>query len=135
MSNRTSDTTMRPEIQLLILTALLQFKHFYADFVLQTYMQTVKKGVWLNPIGISHSLEHGICTLIVLLLFSLFVPVGALLMLTLTTIEVIIHYIIDFSKVKYGCKDNTKPIFWTQFGLDQLAHQFTYLAIIWYIVL
>jgi hypothetical protein len=126
---------MRPELQLLILTILLQTKHCYADFVLQTYMQTVKKGVWLHPVGISHSLDHGYCTLIALLIFSIFAPISPLVMLTVTAIEIIIHYIIDFSKVKYGSKDNTKPIFWTQFGLDQLAHQFTYIAFIWYIIL
>ena len=126
---------MEPALQILLLTVLLQVKHFYADFVLQTYMQTVKKGVWLDPIGISHSIEHGYCTLIVLLLFSLFAPITPLIMLTVTLIEVIIHYVIDFSKVKYGSKDNTKPIFWTQFGLDQLSHQLTYIAIIWYIIL
>jgi hypothetical protein len=98
-------------------------------------MQTVKKGVWLNPIGISHSLEHGICTLVALFVFSLFVPVSVAAMLVVFVLEVIVHYIIDYSKVKYGSKDNTKPIYWTQFGLDQLLHQFTYIAIIWYIIL
>lgn len=126
---------MRPEIQVLFLMILLQVKHFYADFVLQTYMQTVKKGIWLNPIGISHSLDHGSCTLVALLIFALFVPIAPIVILTLTLLEVILHYMIDFSKVKYGNKDNTKPIYWTQFGLDQLAHQFTYLALIWYIIL
>lgn len=126
---------MRPELQLLLLTILLQVKHCYADFVLQTYMQTVKKGVWLHPIGISHSVEHGYCTLIALIIFALVAPISPLVMLTVTAIEIIIHYMIDFSKVKYGSKDNTSPIFWTQFGIDQLAHQFTYIAIIWYIIL
>lgn len=126
---------MRPEIQVLFLMILLQVKHFYADFVLQTYMQTVKKGIWLNPIGISHSLDHGACTLVALLIFALFVPIAPIVILTLTLLEVILHYMIDFSKVKYGNKDNTKPIYWTQFGLDQLAHQFTYFALIWYIIL
>jgi hypothetical protein len=37
---------------------------------------------------------------------------------------------IDYTKVKYGCKDNTKPQFWNQFGLDQLAHQASYLLIV-----
>lgn len=126
---------MSPELQLLFLTALLQCKHFYADFVLQTYMQTVKKGVWLNPVGISHSLEHGICTLMALLIFSFFVTVSVPVILLITLVEITIHYMIDYGKVKYGCKDQTKPIFWTQFGLDQLAHQFTYLLMIWYIIL
>jgi len=126
---------MKPELQLLFLMALLQIKHCYADFVLQSYMQTVKKGEWLNPVGVSHSIEHGICTLVVLMLFCFFVPVAVSTMIVVTILEVISHYLIDFGKVKYGCKDNTKRVFWSQFGLDQLLHQLTYIAMIWYIIL
>jgi hypothetical protein len=118
-------------MELLSLLLLLQIKHCYADFVLQTYMQTVKKGVWMNPIGISHTLDHMYCSLIAILIFSFLVPINPFSILFVVFIEGITHYLIDFSKVKYGSKDNTKPIFWTQFGLDQLAHQFTYVWMIW----
>jgi hypothetical protein len=117
-------------MEALFLLLLLQIKHWYADFVVQTYMQTVKKGVWLNPVGISHSLDHVYSTLIALLVFSLFVPTSGILIIFLAVVEGIIHYLIDFVKVKYGCKDNTKPLFWNQFGLDQLAHQICYLFIV-----
>jgi hypothetical protein len=99
-------------------------------------MQTVKKGVWLHPIGISHTTEHMYCSLIVLLAFSFFVPeiaVGGAVVFV-TAVEGLIHYFVDFTKVKYGCKDNTKPVFWTQFGLDQLAHTLTYLWMVWYLL-
>jgi hypothetical protein len=121
-------------MELLILLLLLQIKHCYADFVLQTYMQTVKKGVWMDPIGLSHTVDHVYCTLIALLVFSLFVPLNAFSILLVSFVEGIIHYLVDYSKVKYGSKDNTKPIFWTQFGLDQLAHQATYLAMVAYLI-
>jgi hypothetical protein len=121
-------------MEILILSLLLQIKHCYADFVLQTYMQTIKKGVWLDPIGISHTLDHIYCTLITLLVFSFIVPLGAGVILLTAVIEGIIHYLVDFTKVKYGSKDNTKPIFWTQFGLDQLAHQVTYLGMVAYLL-
>ena len=121
-------------MDLLFLLLLLQIKHCYADFVMQTYIQTVKKGVWLDPTGISHTTDHMICTLVAMLVFSFFVPLSAFTILFVTLIEGIAHYLVDFSKVKYGCKDNTKPIFWTQFGLDQLAHQVTYIWMIWYLV-
>lgn len=113
----------------LLLLLLFQIKHWYADFKIQTYMQTVKKGVWLNPIGISHSLDHLWGTLLVLIIFNFVNPVAAWLMLAIGIIECTIHYIIDYTKVKYGCKDNTTPLFWNQFGLDQLAHQICYLLI------
>jgi hypothetical protein len=121
-------------MEILILSLLLQIKHCYADFVLQTYMQTIKKGVWLDPIGISHTMDHVYCTLITLLVFSFIVPLGAGVILLTAVIEGIIHYLVDFTKVKYGSKDNTKPIFWTQFGLDQLAHQVTYLGMVAYLL-
>ncbi len=116
-------------MEALFLLLLLQIKHWYADFVVQTYMQTVKKGVWLHPCGISHSLDHVYSSLAALLIFSIFVPVSGSLIIAVSFVEGIIHYIIDFVKVKYGCKDNTKPLFWNQFGLDQLAHQICYLII------
>lgn len=121
-------------MELLILLLLLQIKHCYADFVLQTYMQTVKKGVWMDPIGISHTLDHIYCSLIALLVFSLFVPLSAFSILLVSLVEGVIHYLVDYTKVKYGSKDNTKPLFWTQFGLDQLAHQATYLAMVAYLI-
>ena len=121
-------------LETLTLLFLFQLKHCYADFVLQTYMQTVKKGVWLDPIGISHTTDHMYCTLAVLVLFNFFVPIGVISMIGITIVEGIIHYFVDFTKVKYGSKDNTKPIFWTQFGLDQLAHQITYLWMVWYLL-
>jgi len=122
-------------MEILILLLLLQVKHCYADFYLQTYMQTVKKGVWLHPVGISHTTDHIYCSLVVLLAFSLFVPISVPAIILVSLIEGIIHYFVDFSKVKYGCKDQTKPIFWTQFGLDQLAHQVTYIWMIWYLLI
>lgn len=116
-------------METLVLLLLFQIKHWYADFKIQTYMQTVKKGVWLNPVGISHSIDHAWTTLVALLVFNFLVPISAVVILVIAIIEAIIHYVIDFVKVKYGCKDNTKPLFWNQFGLDQLAHQITYLII------
>jgi hypothetical protein len=122
-------------MEILALLLLLQIKHCYADFVLQTYQQTVKKGVWGDPIGISHTLEHMYCSAVAIAVFSFFVSVNAFYVIAAVLIEGVTHYVIDYSKVKYGCKDNTKPIFWTQFGLDQLAHQLTYIWMIWFLLI
>ena len=122
-------------MEILLLLLLLQVKHWYADFKIQTYMQTVKKGVWLHPVGLSHSMEHMIGSLISLLVFDLFFTLNMSAVLWLAFAEGVLHYIIDFVKVKYGCKDNTKPLFWNQFGLDQLAHQVTYLVMVWILII
>ncbi len=115
----------------LLLLLLLQIKHWYADFKIQTYMQTVKKGIWLNPVGVSHSLDHTAASLTALLIGGLFLSLNPWTIVWVCLVEGILHYIIDFIKVKYGCKDNTKPLFWNQFGLDQLAHQLTYLGMVY----
>jgi hypothetical protein len=118
-------------MEALLLLLLLQIKHWYADFKIQTYMQTVKKGIWLNPVGVSHSLDHTAASLTVLLVSSLFLSLNPWTIIWVCLLEGTLHYIIDFVKVKYGCKDNTKPQFWNQFGLDQLAHQVTYLGMVY----
>lgn len=122
-------------MEILALLVLLQIKHWYADFKIQTYMQTVKKGVWLDPIGISHTVDHIKATLVVLTVFWFIHPISIMSILTIALLEGIYHYMVDFTKVKWGCKDNTKPLFWNQFGLDQLAHQLSYLAIVWYLLI
>ncbi len=116
-------------MEILLLLTLLQIKHWYADFKIQTYMQTVKKGVWLDPVGISHSMDHMWGTLVALMIFNFFNPLSVLTMIIVGLLEGVVHYMIDYVKVKYGCKDNTKPLFWNQFGLDQLAHQLCYIII------
>lgn len=118
-------------MDILLLFFLLQVKHFYADFVIQTYMQTVKKGVYFDPVGMSHSLDHCWSTLLALFVFSSFFPINPVLILLVSAIESIIHYHIDWTKVKFGSKDMTKPAFWSEFGLDQLAHQITYIAMVY----
>jgi hypothetical protein len=122
-------------MEILFLLFLLQIKHWYSDFKIQTYVQTVRKGIYRDLIGISHSLDHVWTTLIVLVIFSLFFPLDPLMILIVAFLEGLAHYHIDWIKVRYGCKDNTKPLFWNQFGLDQLAHQVTYLIMAWYLLI
>jgi hypothetical protein len=122
-------------MDILLLMLLLQVKHCFADFYLQTYMQTVKKGVWLDPVGISHTTDHMYCSVAALIIFSFFAPLSLVSSILVVLVEGLTHYLVDYTKVKYGSKDNTKPIFWTQFGLDQLAHQLTYLWMIWYLLI
>jgi hypothetical protein len=114
-------------MEILLLLFLLQVKHCYADFVIQTYKQTVHKGIYRDLIGISHSVDHVWTSMVALLVFSFFYATNPLTVIWLCFAEGILHYHIDFVKVHFGCKDNTKPLFWAQFGYDQLAHQLTYL--------
>jgi len=55
-------------------------------------------------------------------------------MVILGFIDFILHYHIDYCKIKFGNRDITTPAFWAQLGLDQLAHAFTYLWLVWILV-
>lgn len=122
-------------MEILLLMFLLQAKHWYADFFIQTYDQTVKKGLYGDPVGISHSLDHMLWTLIALLIFSFIHPIEPVMILTISILEGFAHYHIDWFKVKYGIKDMYKPRFWREFGADQMAHHICYLFIIWFLLL
>lgn len=122
-------------MDILILMLLFQIKHWYADFMIQTYEQTVKKGIYFDYVGMSHSLDHMYGTLIALLIFNIFVPLSIISVIVVTILEGLAHYHIDWFKVKFGSKDLTKPLFWNQFGMDQMAHQLTYLIAVWYLLI
>jgi hypothetical protein len=115
-------------MEILFLLTLLQIKHYWADFVIQTYAQTVRKGIYRDLCGISHSLDHVWCSWIVLAIYSLWFSLPLWFLFLAPVIEGLLHYHIDWLKVRYGTKDLTKSLFWNQFGMDQLAHQITYLA-------
>jgi hypothetical protein len=82
----------------------------------------------------SHSLDHTYGTAVVLLLFNIFYPLNFFSAVLVTVLEGLAHYHIDWVKVKYGSKDMFKPLFWNQFGMDQLAHQLTYIVAVWYLL-
>jgi Protein of unknown function (DUF3307) len=113
----------------IVIMLLLQIKHWYADFWIQSYLQTVYKGVYGHPVGFSHTLEQTIGTLIALLIASYFFPISVALIIKLALLDMIVHYHVDWVKMKYGTKDNKTTRYWREFGLDQLAHQFTYILI------
>ena len=120
-------------MNILLLLILLQIKHYYADFVIQTHRQVVQKGIYRDLVGISHSIDHVWTTLVVLFLFSFFYTISPITIIVISFMEGIIHYHIDFIKVKHGEKNTTTALYWNHFGLDQLAHQLTYLVMVAYV--
>jgi hypothetical protein len=109
----------------LLILFLLQIKHWYFDFANQSADEIKYKGIYLDWRGITHSLKHAIATVA---LFFLFTSVHTAIILGL--IDFLIHYHIDWIKIKWGTKDISTKLFWNQFGLDQLAHQTTYIVLI-----
>jgi len=116
---------------MLILTlVLLQLKHWYIDFVDQTQTEVDHKGIYLDWLGITHSIKHGVATLAITLFatYNFNIAVGA------GFVDFFVHYHTDFIKMKFGCRDIKNPIFWNQLGFDQLVHQLTYIGIVFFLV-
>lgn len=113
----------------LLLLLGLQLKHFLADYVFQTGRMVHEKGNLRQLGGYAHAGVHLLGTLIVLLLV---VP-PSLKLLAVLAAEFVIHYAIDFAKVRGSgnVKITAQPkLFWTLHGLDQLLHHLTYLGIV-----
>lgn len=119
-----------------ILLALLFFniKHLLGDFVFQNTYMVLGKGAggwkFVKPLSL-HCLVHvvlstGIVCLLLDTGFLWFVP-----------LEFVVHFIIDRLKSgphyggRFSMNGNPK-MFWTLFGVDQLAHQLTYILFIFF---
>lgn len=113
-----------------LLLILFQIKHWYIDFVDQTNEEVEHKGIYLDWIGLRHSLKQGLGTAICLLLvFGFeFWPFCVIL----GVFDFLAHYHIDWSKINLNKRLGytiDMPQFWALLGLDQLAHQLTYIGI------
>jgi hypothetical protein len=87
-----------------------------------------EKGTYFEEGGIHHAIIHGCGTVIVLGLFGLeeIAPQAFVL-------DTMIHYHIDYLKMKVNrwmCWSAKDKSFWNAVGLDQLAHQATYVLIV-----
>lgn len=84
--------------------------------------------------GIYHALFHGLGTFLVLLLVTDFATA-----LALALVDFILHYHIDWAKMKFnklkGWGPMTHEQFWTLLGLDQYLHALTYIGIVLVLVI
>lgn len=107
-----------------IVLVLLLIKHWYVDFVDQSDVEIAHKGQYFHWLGIRHSFKHGILTAIIFLYFTH--PAYALLA---GLFDTLIHYHIDYMKMRFGSTDIKTKSFWTHLGFDQLLHQLTYIGL------
>jgi hypothetical protein len=116
----------------LTLLFLLFTKHFIVDFPLQTKYQWSNKGTFLHPGGLLHAGLHGLGTYLVLFWYAPFAAVF------LATLDSVIHYFIDWSKMNLNKKlawgPTTHEQFWWLLGLDQYLHALTYLGLVWLVI-
>lgn len=108
--------------------ALCQLKHWLVDFYFQTNEMVRGKGIYGNKYGMVHSLQHGLMMMLVAGLFT-DIPTA----LTIAVLDCLVHYHIDWFRMNYGCGDTKEKNFWLHFGLDQMAHQVTYLLLAFYL--
>ena len=108
----------------------LEIKHYIADYLLQPGWILSGKGNIFHPGGYAHAGLHALLSLGLRLLFG--VPIG--LALALFAAEFVIHYGLDYGKIHYSAGvhvDSNPRRFWALHGADQLAHQLTYVAMIY----
>ena len=114
----------------LILLVLLQIKHMFADFYLQSPRMLAARDKYLHIGRAQHAGVHvlGSATALV------FVGTAMPFILVIAAAEWLAHYHIDWGKGRYSAhKPHTSsdPAYWRAIGLDQTLHQLTYVAIIW----
>ncbi|MGY6697367.1 MAG: DUF3307 domain-containing protein [Roseinatronobacter sp.] len=115
---------------ILLAMALFQLKHYLADFHWQSPWMLANKGSYGHPGGMAHAGMHGALSLPVLVFAAPGLPA---LIVILMLAEIVAHYHIDWIKARsvdaqgLGATDQR---FWRFVGLDQAAHQVTYLAIL-----
>lgn len=116
------------EIQIIVTVMfLLQVKHFVADFVLQTHQMVIEKGTYGARHGIYHSAIQGLGTFVAL------AWIHPMLGVVTALFDFVVHYNVDWAKMNINKRYGYTPAdteFWLWLGLDQLAHQLTYVLII-----
>jgi len=117
-------------ITILLLFCLLQIKHMFADYFLQTPRMLSGRGCYLHMGRAQHAAIHA------LLSIPVFLVVGANFgfVLALVAAEWVVHFHLDWAKARYSEIRDLNPtqgLFWRAFGVDQALHQLTYIAMIW----
>ena len=113
---------------LLLLLVLLQVKHCYFDFLNQSQEEIQHKGTYLDWRGVKHSVKHGLGTFICFIIITGWSNI--VFCILIGVLDMLLHYHIDWFKMNKGNTDIKTNEFWHHFGLDQLAHQLTYVFLI-----
>ncbi len=111
--------------KILFLLLAFQVKHLLCDYFFQFPRHFMVKGTYGKWGGIEHAIIHAVPTALLL------TPLAGL-------IDFVIHYHVDWAKMKLGAVKGWKPDnnkFWWALGVDQFAHHVTYILLIYYFVL
>jgi hypothetical protein len=108
----------------------LELKHVIADYFMQPGWMLAGKGDFRRIGGYAHAGVHAALSLIVLAIAG----IPMLAMLGIAIAELVVHYLLDYSKIQYskGVHVDTQPQrFWSLHGIDQMGHQLTYGAMMY----
>jgi hypothetical protein len=114
----------------LLLLVLLQAKHMFADFFLQTPRMLAARSTYVHFGRAEHAFLHAILSFGALKICG--APLG--FSVVLCAVEWVAHYHIDWVKGYHSERKKHGPTdaaYWRAFGLDQLMHQLTYIGMIW----
>lgn len=114
----------------LLLFALLETKHMFADYFLQTPWMLSGRGEYMHPGRAAHAGVHVVGSILVFLIVG--APIGFILVAAV--LEWVIHFNIDFWKASMSDKMKLAPTdagFWRAAGFDQWLHHMTYVAMTW----
>ena len=117
----------------LTLLFLLQFKHLFADFYLQTPRMLRDRSVYLHMGRLQHAGLHSVGSLIAMVLVGVPVALAGVVAL----VEWAVHFHIDWGKGRWSDHTGHGPDqagYWRAFGADQALHQWTYLAMVWLVL-
>ena len=111
----------------LSLLFLLQIKHMFADYFLQTQRMLSDRAEYVHFGRVQHVIIHAIGSAII---FALLLTDPVFILITVV-IEAVVHYHIDWAKGCYSSAAKLTPQdagFWRAIGADQALHQITYIA-------
>ena len=117
----------------LVLLVLLQVKHLFADFYLQTPRMLRDRSLYLHRGRLEHAGIHAIASLPAMLVVG--VPLGPAALVALA--EWAVHFHIDWAKGVWSDRKNHGPeqaSYWRAFGVDQALHHLTYVAMVWVVL-
>ena len=114
----------------LILLGLLQIKHMFADYFLQTPVMLSDRARYAHVGRALHCLVHVLGSALCFWL----VGVGFWLGLVVLVAEGVAHYHIDYGKGRWSERSGDSPAdasYWRAFGADQTLHALTYVLMVW----
>jgi hypothetical protein len=114
----------------LILLCLLQVKHMFADYYLQTPKMLEGRGAYLHSGRAQHAAVHILGSLPCFLIVGTPWPLLAVLLIG----EWVVHFHIDYGKARWSATHGHTPAdagFWRAAGFDQALHQLSYVAMVW----